>query len=309
MIPGISDVKTIVAHAGCADGITAAYLVKRAISRGFNPEVKFVQYNTIEHDNLEATKGMLFVDMTPPRARVQEFVDVGAIVLDHHEGARDIVAAFGDRGIFGENSRLESGAMLAYLHVVASMGVHDSRLHDIAMMAAVRDTFKKDHQYWSQSCAYREGLLAIFDGTMSSIVTHFDRIIVTGEILIESTRRKVREVREKNQFTRFECECTNHEPIRVITSTRLDLVSDVADEFADECDLFIAYSALIENGKPCVVFGLRSSNGSFRCDKLAKVFGGGGHPKAAGFKMPGMFFTEQQWQEIIHTINSVAGEA
>lgn len=183
MIPGISDVKTIVAHAGCADGITAAYLVKRAISRGFNPEVKFVQYNTIEHDNLEATKGMLFVDMTPPRARVQEFVDVGAIVLDHHEGARDIVAAFGDRGIFGENSRLESGAMLAYLHVVASMGVHDSRLHDIAMMAAVRDTFKKDHQYWSQSCAYREGLLAIFDGTMSSIVTHFDRIIVTGESL------------------------------------------------------------------------------------------------------------------------------
>jgi oligoribonuclease NrnB/cAMP/cGMP phosphodiesterase (DHH superfamily) len=201
---------------------------------------------------------------------------------------------------------LESGAMLVALYVCT---FNDQSVgHRMAELAAVRDTFtKRSPDEWERACAYREGMLALFDEHADQHFAVFAKavdgcsikdIIDYGRKSIAITKRKVREVRAKNQF--HSLTVSN---VRVIVTTRLDLVSD---EFKDDCDLFIAHAQLVENGKPCTVFGLRSSNGSFRCDVLAKSFGGGGHPKAAGFKIHGMFFDESQWNTIVNRIQEMA---
>ena len=105
-------VKTIVAHEKCPDGIAAALILKDVLPEA---RVIFCQYSTPEHETLAAEPGMLFADFSPPKARVQEFVDKGAVVLDHHKTAKDIVAAFGDNGVFGDEIAEPgvSGAVLA----------------------------------------------------------------------------------------------------------------------------------------------------------------------------------------------------
>jgi len=109
-------VKTIVTHAACPDGVASAMILKSILP---NAEVLAIHYNSPEQTNLKATEGMLFCDFTPPPERVTEFVEAGALVLDHHIKQKAVVDAFGSNGVFADE-KLEpgiSGAMLAYREV------------------------------------------------------------------------------------------------------------------------------------------------------------------------------------------------
>jgi hypothetical protein len=79
----LKNVRTIVTHEGCPDGIASAILCHDALPQA---EIVWLQYGTAKRRELPATEGMLFVDMTPEPSRNQEFVDAGAIVLDHALG-------------------------------------------------------------------------------------------------------------------------------------------------------------------------------------------------------------------------------
>lgn len=92
-------VHTIVTHANCPDGIASAILLHDVL-----PEAKivFVQHQTLEHKSLPVSEGVLFVDFAPHETQAQQFVEAGAMILDHHKTARAIVEAFGDNGRFGD---------------------------------------------------------------------------------------------------------------------------------------------------------------------------------------------------------------
>jgi len=100
MIPieAIKQVKRIITHRDCADGTAAAMIAADAIP---GAEVVAVAYGP-ERDALEPGPADLFVDMTPPPAKVDVFVAAGAIVLDHHSGARELCAA-SSRGLLGQS--------------------------------------------------------------------------------------------------------------------------------------------------------------------------------------------------------------
>ncbi len=109
----LKKVKILVTHAGCADGIASALIVKQVLP---HVEVRFLQYNTRAWKELDPKPGMLFCGFSPYPERALGFVAVGAVVLDHHEGVRDLVAEFGNRGVYAdaeENPGI-SGASLAF---------------------------------------------------------------------------------------------------------------------------------------------------------------------------------------------------
>ncbi len=112
----LSAVRRVIVHANCADGMASAMILHDALP---DAEVVFLQHGTAEFLSLPATTGMLFCDISPPADRVAEFVGVGAIVLDHHKTVRDVVEAFGDCGVFADETKEPgvSGALLAYREV------------------------------------------------------------------------------------------------------------------------------------------------------------------------------------------------
>jgi hypothetical protein len=158
--------KIIVSHANCADGVAAAMIAKCAWP---SADLFMINYGP-ERDQLQTQKGMLFIDITPPDDRVDEFVEAGAVVLDHHKKQKWIVEKFGDRGIFADE-KLEggvSGAVLAWRHVLAPAMDRDPppltenqaiRVKSFAYLVGVRDTWQKDSDDWETSGVLRETLL------------------------------------------------------------------------------------------------------------------------------------------------------
>jgi len=74
-----SKVTKLITHDSCADGLASAMIVKDALPA---VEVVFAQYGTPSLEELEPSPGLLFCDLTPPRARAQAFADAGAICAD-----------------------------------------------------------------------------------------------------------------------------------------------------------------------------------------------------------------------------------
>jgi hypothetical protein len=148
-------VKRIIVHANCPDGRASALILHAAL-----PDVEIVEMNYGEpaHENLVAEPGLLFCDFTPPKARLAEFAAVGAIVLDHHE--RALVEPFGERGVFGENEKAESGAVLAWreVYTTSRQSVMPGPPHVLATFAAIRDTWQRNDPGWDLACAVSEAL-------------------------------------------------------------------------------------------------------------------------------------------------------
>jgi len=147
MIPKskLEAVTTIVTHKDCPDGVASALILRDALP---DRRIVFLAHGSAELRDFPAEHGQLWCDIVPPRERVKEFVDAGAIVLDHHRGARDIVEAVAENGVFADEEAEPgvSGALLAYREVSVALGRADARLESFAKLAGVRDTWQRDHE-------------------------------------------------------------------------------------------------------------------------------------------------------------------
>lgn len=275
-------VRTIVTHEGCADGIASAIILRDALP---SARVEFVQYNTPAHRDLRVSDGMLFCDMTPPAARVQEFVDAGAIVLDHHRGAREIVDAFGERGVFADEATEPgvSGATLAFREVWRALvprgygGEVSSEFDNMATLAGIRDTWQCDDPRWREACAQAAALrfwpIEMLFGIGGETLEH--RLAI-GEVLLQ--RDADRDERSIAEAYRFEVG-----GIRVLAFEGLH-TSDIAERMENDVDLVLGWHYATEDGRARMVVSCRS-RGAVSALALAKANGGGGHERAAGFKM------------------------
>lgn len=274
----INNITTIVTHANCGDGIASAIILKYAYPLA---EVVFLSYNTPEHAQLEAKPGMLFCDMTPPRERVQEFVDAGAWVLDHHKYAKDIVAAFGERGVFADEDERPgvSGATLAYEAAIVgnedALFLHREALYEIQELAAIRDTWQREHPRWRDACALNQALklygLKADENSWVWVECLFSRMD-TGYALLAKHEAKIAE--------RHEAAWTYGS---VLIHQDVELTSDIAefDQGTEHPHDIVAGFAYIAER---LVVSMRSNK--INVGTIAHAHGGGGHKKAAGFSMP-----------------------
>lgn len=286
----LKDVRTIVAHENCPDGIAAAMICRDALPM---TSVVFCHYDTPMHREMPAEPGMLFVDFSPHKSRVDDFVRAGAIVLDHHETQREVVDAFGELGVYADNKGADrgvSGAMLAARHVWepawrAAPAMFSSEagskpfdeVFRFAEIAGVRDTWQQDSSLWPEACRLAEVLK--FLPVKRSIATKredWDGLLKFGEVLLEKQAERL-EHAERHLY-RF----TSPTGLRVAVTQGVTDTSDLADLLKDSTDLLMGFYYKVEDGTRRCVWSCRT-RGAFKAKDLAVFYKGGGHDHAAGF--------------------------
>lgn len=287
--------RTIVTHANCADGMASAIILHDAFPKC--DDIIFLQYGTKQHEELPAQPGMLFCDMTPPRARVKEFVAQDSIVLDHHKSQRDIVEAFGVNGVYADEASKLSGASLAFdvwraLRHVPPFTTRESELvlsmGEFASVAAVRDTWQRDSLMWSHACEQQQALTFYPPEHWLSVhpfSEQWNEMMRIGAILVTRQKESVKKAIAKAWRAK-----SSRGKRLVIYAGSGHINSDVAEELDKDADLVACFNYFVDaDGWHKLTVSLRSHTG-FDCAALAKSFpGGGGHSAAAGFTIPFMY--------------------
>ena len=286
----LSQVTSIVCHDNCADGVVSAMLLSDALPQA---KVQFCQYGN-QQLALEVQPSMLFCDFAPHESRAPAFIAAGALILDHHKSARDVVAAFGARGIFGDEIAEPgvSGAVLAYRHVWLPLaGIRDKQdaevafAEEIAALTGIRDTWQKQSPDWNTACELAESIK--FFSQQSWLVrdpfapqkrSWWTSRLSVGQRLVE--RRHETVVKALNGAYRF----TSTGGTRCVLFPGVRLTSDASEAEGRGADLVVGFDYFaIEDGQAALGYSLRSNSSGFDCAAFCSAMGGGGHTKAAGF--------------------------
>lgn len=294
MIPTdkLEAVQTIVVHAQCADGTAAAIILRDAFRRDVT--IRFVRHGA-ELASVEPEPGMLFCDIAPPRERAPAFVEAGAIVLDHHRSVRDIVALFGELGVYADEQQEPgvSGAVLAYRDVWRPLATARdgnepgfAERRDLALrfaeLAGIRDTWQVASPYWRTACEQAEALrfwpwTRWPEKAFSVNRDVFEDMILIGPVLLERREERVRQaIKDGDRFT------SAHGTRTLIVSTTE--TSDVAEAMRDDVDLVVGFAFRAEGGAQKMILSTRS-RGTFDCATWMAALGGGGHTRAAGAEL------------------------
>lgn len=291
-------VKKIVVHSFCPDGMGSAILLNDAFHcfGDAMPEIMFTTYNTVDYESLPAEPGLLFCDLSPPRARSQEFVDCGAIVLDHHKTAKATVEAFGENGVFGDevDDPGVCGAVLAFREVwlpviTATMGTGASpqyieRAQRFAYLAGIRDTWQSKSPDWESACELAEALRFYSPESWLQVDIFspdsrlwWDERLALGKTLWAKHIDRIQS--HISKAYRFSVDNTRV----IVFPGSSPVTSDTAELVGSDADLVIGFVFHgLENGQASLGFSTRSHT-TFDCAAFCKQLGGGGHTAAAGF--------------------------
>lgn len=324
-------VDTVVVHDNCPDGMASAILLKDAFY-GRQVEFLFVQHNTDVHKNLSPRPNVLFADFVPyaetepvpgderkrqlteaGRHTIQQWVDAGAYVLDHHKTAKDlgIIDMFLQAGqcVFGDEVANPGvcGAVLSYEHVWkplrGDLAIQNIFAAEFARLAGIRDTWQKTSPDFREA-SLQAAVLGFFPRerwlgtTLTDLASRWkSEFRPIGEVLMEKQEKSVKGVLEKAYHF------TTAKGTRVVCFDGIKKSSDAAEVVGDTADLVIGFGYLSEPGNtahmtqdsldrviaefgglliPRMILSTRSHT-TYNCSALASYYGGGGHTKAAGF--------------------------
>ena len=285
-IEKIKKVKTIIVHDSCPDGMASAMILHQALP---DATIRFIQYDTEDHRNLAAEPGMLFCDFSPYRETAAEFLRAGAVVLDHHAKAIDIVKPFVDAevGVFGDEKTEPgvSGAVLAYREILKQLSFfplheHTKIMEDLATLSGIRDTWQiKDHR-WVIACEQAEALrFWPKEKLLAAKVYEWEKYLELGPVIYAQNLEWAKKC--ANDAYMF----TTKGGLKVATIGGIKAISDAAEIIGTSVDITVGFAIFVDDEKNQIILLSFRSKGNFDCGALCVAHGGGGHTKAAGCKV------------------------
>jgi oligoribonuclease NrnB/cAMP/cGMP phosphodiesterase (DHH superfamily) len=282
MIDSFKKVDEIYCHASCPDGTGSALVCAKVASVvGVFPKIKFIQYGTKEHLELEAKPNQLFVDITPPLNRWQEWQDLGVLVLDHHKTAENATRML--NGVFGNSS--QSGTSLAFeylMYPIRDKIDNYEQWERFAKLCAIRDTWDNKNSEWEQAAALAHGLISIGPEKLLESIDafNFDLVYQFGKLTVDKIKRKAAVI-SKTSIVKTEIiggvECKF-----AFFNLTDPTFSDISEFLRVDYGFDVAASYFYIHGdRPKTVVSFRS-NDKVNVRKVAEKFGGGGHDRAAG---------------------------
>lgn len=285
-IEKIHSLKHLIVHERCPDGTASAMMLKYCFP---DLDVQFVQYDTEAHRNVEVRPHTIFADFSPHPDRVGDFVQAESVVLDHHRTAQQVVAEFGELGVFGDETSEPGvcGATLAFREVCKpSLEGHGydvghllRLMEDFAILAGIRDTWQRENPRWREACEQASALdFWPWDRLVGLPAVDWKEKLEIGPILFQKKLDTVK--RFGDNALRF----VSEKGTKVAVFQGVKMSSDVAEHLHTEVDLVIGFDVFLVDGEPSMVLSTRSHT-DFDCGKFCKAHGGGGHTRAAGFKV------------------------
>jgi hypothetical protein len=269
------EIRKVITHDNCADGLMSALILQRCFP---NATIQFVQHGSTEQAALVPEPGVLFCDFAPTRESAQAWADAGAYILDHHVHAQDIVALFGERGLF-DNERC--GALLAYEEVMRG---GDFRFGRLSKLSDVRDRWQKDHSDWEAAQRMHRVLMSVHRDewlTGDSLAMLLDEGIAEfGGAMARAEVRNAERIVDTQMSSH--AVCGHRIGIAFCGGAMSSMVGEVARQRGYDASVCISVHYDGPDWRPKYVFSMRSAP-AVDVGALCKYMDGGGHAQAAGF--------------------------
>lgn len=259
----------VIYHGNCDDGFGAAY----AAWKRFGDHATFFP-GKFEESPPEATGRQVFlVDFSYSAPVTRELAAQAreVIILDHHQTARKNLQPLLDQGIIGgEFDMTRSGATLAwdYFHP------------DIPRPPLI--DYIQDRDIWQLALPHTHAVsMALRSypqefGIWEELMHDVDRLIREGEPILRYFQRELEIF--KNLARRA---VIGGVDVPFVNAPRA-FASDLGGALAEGEPFACVYS----DGPKGRGFSLRSREGGLNVAEIAEQYGGGGHPRAAGFRQP-----------------------
>ena len=273
-------------HGGCTDGVAAAWAVHRAIGTDVELHPGVYQQEP-PWELIENADGPIYlVDFSYKADVMREIAGLAngdVIVLDHHDTARaDLEPLLADGTLGGEFDMTRSGALMAwdYFHPGEQrpplLGVIDARdrwaqdehpmpnedIEAITMrVRCLPHTDPIDLDQWDVAMST----------PLETLKTDGRAIHIYYRLRVEDLKKLARPV-TVGLFDNVPC-----------VNAPWYFASDVAGELAAQAECGWAF-CWWQNSDGSFTTSLRSRGGDPHVGEIAKQYGGGGHPGAAGFK-------------------------
>jgi hypothetical protein len=277
----------IIHHVGCDDGICGALVLWFGLGR--KGELLPAQYgDDPPPPEMVKDRAVWIVDFSYPREALEEMnAQAGSLqVLDHHKTAAKNCDGL-DFCIFDES---RSGAKIAFDYMLESGALQkeQTQLVDLlgVIVAYVQDRdlweWKLDRSQeisawlasWPRSLITWVQLLArVAEQGLPAVASEGEAILRNNNILVKSMARQAEEVAWIPDAG---------PPVQVQLVNSPVLHSELADRLlaTRECDFVCVWRRIRDR----YVYNLRST--TFDVSDVAKIYGGGGNPRAAGFSSP-----------------------
>jgi oligoribonuclease NrnB/cAMP/cGMP phosphodiesterase (DHH superfamily) len=261
----------VIYHGNCADGFTAAWCFWHRYGKG--ADYIAGEYQTPPPDVKQ--RDVYMVDFSYSRAVVTEMLTEAASVtlIDHHKTAIEDLAGLAGLATFTDLNR--SGATLAWDYLFPS----EPR--------PILVNYIEDRDLWRfnlPNCREIHANILSYEYNFEN----WDRLMATSEqelikmleagVAIE--RKHHKDIAELVKVCKRYMTIGGHEvPVASLPYT---LASEAANMMAENQP----FAACYWDTEKTRVFGLRSTQTGLDVSEIAKQYGGGGHPRAAGFKVP-----------------------
>lgn len=266
-------------HGNCADGFGAAYAVWRA----FGEQCEYVPGHYGKEPPDVTGKVVYMVDFSYKRPVLLEMAEQAEsiVILDHHDTAEKELVDLPDNvhAIFDQS---KSGAVLAWEYMV---GAHPPYLLQIV----------QDRDLWRFHLPETKAVTAfLFSQEWTFLGWHawaehaaIKDLAAKGAVLLQKQDKEVAALTEDNNVMwvhRFPVSGNGKEMSIPAVNCPWMFASDVGYALCKKYPEAPFSITFLMNDKD-VKFSLRADNDDVHCGAIAGLFGGGGHPRAAGFSI------------------------
>jgi hypothetical protein len=278
----IEKTKRLYFHSYCPDGIMGRNLLLKYVPFENMDNADFL-YPVTAYKKISVTENSLFVDTCPPADQLEDFLKAGAKILDHHVSRLADLAPYIEKYpnqiLFGLNSKGESGAVLAY-EVALQFSWISSDDTSAAELAGIADCFLSDDPRFEESRS-QSLYLNLLGNSYYGIPTPHDRQLAS--IMFKTDQLRTLN-RKKN------CILKTINGFNVAFYNGDSSISDLAEMLRlDGMDLIVGWELrnITLDGKTEIGLSVSlRSNDKISAGYIASTFkGGGGHDRAAGFRL------------------------
>jgi len=268
----------LITHDNCMDGTCTAMLLNNYCKdNNIKLNIIYLQYGNSSNSfdvNMLNNKNVIMCDFSFDRNKIISIKNItkNLIVLDHHKSAEENLTGL-DYCIFDMK---KSGATLMweYLYgdIIQPMFVKYVEDRDI-WKGEFSDTeaFSLGIRMYEREALLNKGYDAFKDNFVNDVIK-------TGNVLLKDRDMFIKKIVDKKKSLPRKT-IDGHNVICINNNTH---ISNVGNELSDN-EPFVAQYFITDKD---IVFSLRSLEDGEDVSVIARSYGGGGHPRAAGFSFP-----------------------